>query len=101
MEHRAELDALQAAALILTAAMAFGSLVLYVRGGEGCLIVLGLAVPPLAAGHHMSSPSGVQRKINLGKGQLTNFAGIYVFSFLSFWRGFQSSTVKHNFVMGI
>lgn len=53
-EHRGvcmELDAVQAAGLILTAAVAFGSLVLCVRGDEGCSSVLGLAVPPLAAGH--------------------------------------------------
>lgn len=35
MEHGAELDALQAAVLILTAAMAFGSLVLCVGDDEG------------------------------------------------------------------
>lgn len=46
-----ELDAVQAAGLILTAAVAFGSLVLCVRGDEGCSSVLGLAMPPLAAGH--------------------------------------------------
>lgn len=37
--------------LILIAAMAFGSLVLCVRGGEGYLTVLGWAMPPLAAGN--------------------------------------------------
>lgn len=41
----------QAAVLILIAAMAFGSLVLCVRGGEGYLTVLGWAMPPLAAGN--------------------------------------------------
>lgn len=46
-----ELDAVQAAGLILTAAMAFGSLVLCVRGDQGCSTVLGLAVLPVPAGH--------------------------------------------------
>lgn len=51
MECGAELGALLAAVLILTAAMAFESFLLCVKGGEGCSAVLGLAVPHLPVGH--------------------------------------------------
>lgn len=51
MECGAALGVLQAAVLILTAAMAFDSFLLCVEGGEGCSAVLGLAVPPLPVGH--------------------------------------------------
>lgn len=57
---------------------------------------------PLAAGHHTSSPSGVQRKLTWAKSnQKTAGFYLFIYSFFFFWRGFQNSTVKHNFVMGI